>query len=170
MHVRTTADRRPSAARGRAGAGLARAGKRGGRARAGIPFFGGRERGNEQSEEKNKDKTQLDSELCYDGSVVKRTKRTRHRGRCRSPRACCSQLTAERLSFLLEMNIGVTHIQGQGAFSGNEKTVIMAVMRKSLSPKAEEIVREEDPEAFMIVTDATEIYGEGYKNIFSEKI
>ena len=72
--------------------------------------------------------------------------------------------------FLLEMNIGVTHIQGQGAFSGNEKTVIMAVMRKSLSPKAEEIVREEDPEAFMIVTDATEIYGEGYKNIFSEKI
>ena len=104
MHVRTTADRRPRAARGRARAGLACAGKRGGRARAGVPFFRGKERGNERSEEKNKDKTQLDSELCYDGSVVKRTKRTRHRGRCRSPRACCSQLTAERLSFLLEMN------------------------------------------------------------------
>ncbi len=72
--------------------------------------------------------------------------------------------------FLLEMNIGVTHIEGQGAFSGKERKVIMAAMRKSLSPKAEEIVKEEDPNAFMIVTDATEIYGEGYKSIFSEKM
>lgn len=72
--------------------------------------------------------------------------------------------------FLLELDIGVTHMQGTGAFSGHEKTVILAVMKKTLSPQAEQIVREEDPDAFMIVTDATEIYGEGYKNIFSEKI
>lgn len=46
----------------------------------------------------------------------------------------------------------------------------MCVMRNTMSPKAEEIVKEEDPLAFMIVSSATEIYGEGYKNIFSEKI
>lgn len=71
---------------------------------------------------------------------------------------------------LEELDIGVTHIQGYGAFSGKEKNVIMCVMRKQLSPRAEAVVREEDPEAFMIVTKANEIFGEGYKSIFSEKL
>ena len=46
----------------------------------------------------------------------------------------------------------------------------MCVIRKQLSPKAEEIVKEEDPLAFMIVSSAMEIYGEGYKNILSERL
>lgn len=71
---------------------------------------------------------------------------------------------------LEELDIGVTHVQGSGAYSGKEKNVIMCVIRKQLSPKAEEIVKEEDPMAFMIVTSATEIYGEGYKSYFSEKL
>ena len=71
---------------------------------------------------------------------------------------------------LLELDIGVTHIEGYGAFSGREKKVIMCVMRKQLAPRIEEVVKEEDPEAFMIVTDATEIFGEGYKSYFSEKL
>lgn len=71
---------------------------------------------------------------------------------------------------LEELDIGVTYISGSGAYSGKEKNVIMCVMRKQLSPKAEEIIKEEDPLAFMIVTSATEIFGEGYKSIFSEKI
>ena len=45
----------------------------------------------------------------------------------------------------------------------------MCVAKKQIAPKAEEVVREEDPMAFMIVTSATEIYGEGYKSYFSEK-
>lgn len=71
---------------------------------------------------------------------------------------------------LEELDIGVTYVQGSGAYSGKDKNVIMCVMRKQLSPKAEDIVKEEDPLAFMIVTSATEIYGEGYKSYFSEKI
>lgn len=71
---------------------------------------------------------------------------------------------------LEELDIGVTYMSGSGAYTGREKNVIMCVIRKNLSPKAEEIVKEEDPGAFMIITGATEIYGEGYKNIFSEKI
>ncbi len=71
---------------------------------------------------------------------------------------------------LQELEIGVTFIDGKGAYSGKQKEVIMAVMRKTLSPKAEEIVKDVDPQAFMIVSSATEIYGEGYKNIFSEKL
>lgn len=71
---------------------------------------------------------------------------------------------------LEELDIGVTYISGSGAYSGKEKNVIMCVMKKQISPRAEAIVREEDPLAFMIVASATEIFGEGYKSIYSEKI
>lgn len=71
---------------------------------------------------------------------------------------------------LEDLDIGVTHVQGSGAYSGRDKNVIMCAIKKQLAPKAEEIVKEEDPLAFMIVTSATEIYGEGYKSYFSEKL
>lgn len=79
-----------------------------------------------------------------------------------------SEKITERI--LEELDIGVTHMQGAGAYSKKEKNVIMCVIHKQLSHKVEEIVKEEDPLAFMIVTSATEIYGEGYKSIFSEKL
>ena len=71
---------------------------------------------------------------------------------------------------LQDMDIGVTHIRGFGAYSGKEKSVIMCVVKVQMSPRVEEIVKQEDAEAFMIVTSATEIYGEGYKSYFSEKL
>lgn len=74
----------------------------------------------------------------------------------------------ERL--LADLDIGVTGLHGEGAYSGKEKEVLMCVMRKPLAPKAQQIVKEEDPEAFMIVSDATEIFGEGYKSYFSERL
>ncbi len=79
-----------------------------------------------------------------------------------------SQPIADRL--LSELEVGVTFVQGKGAYTGKEKDVIMVVVRKIIYPKVEEIVKEIDPVAFMIVSNASEIYGEGYKNIFSEKL
>lgn len=71
---------------------------------------------------------------------------------------------------LEELDIGVTYVRGAGAFSGKEKQVIMCATKKATAPKTEVIVKEEDPQAFMIITSATEIYGEGYKSYFSEKL
>lgn len=71
---------------------------------------------------------------------------------------------------LEELDIGLTHIEGHGAFSGKEKKVLMCAVKKRMSPYVEEIVREEDADAFMVVTSATEIFGEGYKSYFSERI
>lgn len=82
--------------------------------------------------------------------------------------ADCSERIVERL--LAELDVGATYISGKGAYSGKDKKVIMCVLKKQLFPKAEEIVRQEDPLAFMIVASASEIFGEGYKSIFSEKI
>lgn len=78
------------------------------------------------------------------------------------------QVIVKRL--LEELDISATYISGQGAYSGSVKNVILCIVKKHLSPKLEEIVRQEDPRAFTIITSATEIYGEGYKNIFSEKL
>lgn len=71
---------------------------------------------------------------------------------------------------LEEMDIGVTFLEGSGAYSKKDKSVILCAVKKQRSYRAEEIVRQEDPSAFMIITNATEIYGEGYKSFFSEKI
>ncbi len=79
-----------------------------------------------------------------------------------------SEEIAKRL--LADLDLGVTYVQGTGAYSGKEKKVIMCVVKKQVAPKTEDVVKEEDPMAFMIVTSATEIYGEGYKNLFSDRI
>ena len=61
---------------------------------------------------------------------------------------------------LSDLDIGVTYIKGQGAYSGDNKRVIMCVVKKPISPRAEEIVKQEDPNSFMIITSATEVFGE----------
>lgn len=71
---------------------------------------------------------------------------------------------------LEELDIGVTHVFAQGAYSGEKKKVIMCAIKKRLSPLAEDIVRDEDPNAFMIVSSASEIFGEGYKSYFDERM
>lgn len=71
---------------------------------------------------------------------------------------------------LSDLDIGVTYIKGQGAYSGDNKRVIMCVVKKPVTPRAEEIVKQEDPHSFMIITSATEVFGEGYKSYFSERM
>ncbi|MCM1158571.1 MAG: YitT family protein [Bacteroidales bacterium] len=71
---------------------------------------------------------------------------------------------------LEEMEIGATVLTGKGAYSQNPKNIIMCVVKKRGAPRLHEIVRQEDNRAFMIITSASEIYGEGYKNILAEKV
>lgn len=75
---------------------------------------------------------------------------------------------AERI--LDEIDVGATFLRGQGAYTGNKKKVILCVVKKNQAPKLEEIVKQEDKEAFLIISSANEIYGEGYKNILKEKL
>jgi uncharacterized membrane-anchored protein YitT (DUF2179 family) len=71
---------------------------------------------------------------------------------------------------LEELDIGVTHISGSGAYSGREKKVILCTVKKTVLPLVQDIVKEEDTGAFMIVSSASEVFGEGYKSYFSERI
>ncbi len=78
------------------------------------------------------------------------------------------QAISERI--LKEIDITATFLQGKGAYTGKEKQVILCVARKQQGPAIEEIVKSEDRDAFMIISSANEIYGEGYKNIMSDKL
>jgi len=69
-----------------------------------------------------------------------------------------------------ELEIGVTHLQGSGAYTDTDKRVILCAMRKQLLPQVQDIATVEDPLAFLIVTSATEIFGEGFKDIRGERL
>lgn len=79
-----------------------------------------------------------------------------------------SEMLAEKI--MVDVDAGVTFLKGRGAYSKKEKEVIMCIIRKSAYPKVEEVVKDNDPDAFLIVTHANEIYGKGYKDIFANKV
>lgn len=69
-----------------------------------------------------------------------------------------------------EMVCGVTYLNGEGAYTGVEKKILLCVMRKRQVPLAREIVTAEDPGAFMIVTSASQVLGNGFKRLDSEDL
>lgn len=69
-----------------------------------------------------------------------------------------------------ELDTTATVITARGAYTNQPKELLMIVTRKQIYPKLEEIVKDEDPSAFMIVSSASEIFGEGYKDITLDKI
>ena len=77
-----------------------------------------------------------------------------------------SEEITERM--LKEIELGITLLKGSGAYENKEKKIIMCVVRKQSAHKVEEVVKQEDASAFMIITSATEIFGEGYKSYFGE--
>jgi uncharacterized membrane-anchored protein YitT (DUF2179 family) len=62
-----------------------------------------------------------------------------------------------------EMERGVTMLQGTGAFTGNERPVIYCVITRSEVAQLKAIVQEVDPEAFVVIGQAHEALGEGFK-------
>lgn len=71
---------------------------------------------------------------------------------------------------LKDLDIGATFVDGEGAYTGDERRIIMCAAKNYLFPKIRDIVKEIDPHAFMIVSSAKEIYGEGYKDHFDEEL
>ena len=71
---------------------------------------------------------------------------------------------------LKDVEVGATILEGKGAYSSRQKDIIMCVVKKRRAPKLHELVKDIDATAFMVITNASEIYGEGYKNIRSENI
>jgi uncharacterized membrane-anchored protein YitT (DUF2179 family) len=71
---------------------------------------------------------------------------------------------------LEELDIGVTYLSAEGAYTQLSKKVVMCVCRKYNYTKVREIVKEEDVNAFFIVTNSTEVFGDGYKSHLMDEI
>lgn len=60
------------------------------------------------------------------------------------------------------LNRGVTGLYAKGMYSGSEKCLLYCVVSKKEIVDLKEIVAEIDPTAFVIVSDAREVLGEGF--------
>ena len=61
-----------------------------------------------------------------------------------------------------ELERGVTLMEGKGAYSGESKQVILCAFSRVHFVTIKRLVRQIDPDAFIIVCDAHEILGEGF--------
>lgn len=64
---------------------------------------------------------------------------------------------------LTRLRRGVTVMRGRGAYSHAEKGVLILALRPTQVHRAKSIITALDSSAFMIVTTATAVYGEGFK-------
>ena len=71
----------------------------------------------------------------------------------------CEEITEK----LLKSDVGATILNGKGAFTGTEKNVLMCAAKPAKIARVKALVASVDPDkAFVIVTDAKEVYGEGF--------
>lgn len=71
---------------------------------------------------------------------------------------------------LMEMGLGGTILSGKGAYTGLERNVLLCVAKPSKKTQIREVVASIDPEkAFIIVTDAKEVFGEGFGEYTGEQ-
>lgn len=58
---------------------------------------------------------------------------------------------------------GITAINVTGAYTGNSKKMLMCTVRRNEVSAVCGLIRKNDPGAFVVIADAGEIYGEGFK-------
>ena len=64
-----------------------------------------------------------------------------------------------------DVNRGVTKLPAVGGYTGEERPVIMVVVYQTEFTKLKQVVKNVDPSAFVIVSDAYEVLGEGFKRV-----
>ena len=64
-----------------------------------------------------------------------------------------------------DVNRGVTKVPAVGGYTGEERQIIMVVVYQTEFTKLKQVVKTVDPSAFVIVSDAYEVLGEGFKRV-----
>ncbi|MCI9158436.1 MAG: YitT family protein [Lawsonibacter sp.] len=62
-----------------------------------------------------------------------------------------------------QLDRGVTYLHGEGSFSREEKLILMCAFKQKQIVPLKELVHELDPQAFLIVCDAHEVQGQGFR-------
>ena len=62
-----------------------------------------------------------------------------------------------------ELRHGVTAMEGKGMYTGNAKAVLMCAVRRNEAVTLKNLLNEVDPEAFMMLGNVNEVFGQGFK-------
>ena len=73
--------------------------------------------------------------------------------------------TEVRDAIYKEVNRGITKLPAYGGYTGEERPVLMVVVYQTEFTKLKQVLKAVDPEAFVIVSDAYEVLGEGFKKV-----
>jgi uncharacterized membrane-anchored protein YitT (DUF2179 family) len=65
-------------------------------------------------------------------------------------------------AILHDLDRGLTRLQGVGGYTGDSRPVLLAVVGQNEVMRLKELVRDVDPGAFVIITNAAEVLGEGF--------
>jgi uncharacterized membrane-anchored protein YitT (DUF2179 family) len=84
-------------------------------------------------------------------------------GTVRSAMIITSQPEIVSEKILLDMERGVTVLEGTGAYTGENRPVLYCVVSRSEIQQLKSIVSEADPKAFMVIGVAHEALGEGFQ-------
>lgn len=64
---------------------------------------------------------------------------------------------------LADLDRGLTKLEARGGYTDNQRTVLMVVVGQSEVPRLKALIRSVDPGAFVIISNAHEVLGEGFK-------
>lgn len=68
-------------------------------------------------------------------------------------------------TIIKELDRSATALEGMGMYSGKEKKVLFCIVSKKEIVRLREIVKDIDKNAFVIVSDAREVFGEGFMEV-----
>ena len=63
-----------------------------------------------------------------------------------------------------EVKRGVTALYGNGMYTGNEKNILLCVTSRNEVARIRKIIETIDPQVFLIISNAREVFGKGFKN------
>lgn len=66
-------------------------------------------------------------------------------------------------TILFDLDRGLTRLTAQGGYTGEERTVLMVVVSQNEVTRLKGLVQAADPQAFVIITGASEVLGQGFK-------
>lgn len=84
-------------------------------------------------------------------------------GRSKMAMIITSKQEEVREGILNKIDRGVTRLSAYGGFTDHERPVLMCVVDQTEFTKLKQLIKSIDPSAFVVVMDAAEVLGEGFK-------
>lgn len=75
---------------------------------------------------------------------------------CENPKPICDFITNK-------LHRSATVIDAKGAFSHNDKSIILTVMNRTQAVNLRNYIKQIDPDAFLLITNTSEIIGKGFR-------